>query len=144
MHAEDRESVQYAARECTADYVILPIPGKLTTLQQSQDLKAALDCFAHAQALQWWWISSTAALHSRRTRRGGACWRTPRRNNFLLFDGRLGHGVLDTLSGDLRMTLLVNWWHHKPLVRNNGQLWAILKAACIRMRDHLYLLVQSC
>lgn len=68
----------------------------------------------------------------------------PRRNNFLLFDGRLGHGVLDTLSGDLRMTLLVNWWHHKPLVRNNGQLWAILKAACIRMRDHLYLLVQSC
>lgn len=40
----------------------------------------------------------------------------PRRNNFLLFDGRLGHGVLDTLSGDLRMTLLINWWHHKPMV----------------------------
>ena len=40
----------------------------------------------------------------------------PRRNNFLMFDGRLGHGVLDTLSGGTRMTLLINWWQHKPMV----------------------------
>ena len=44
----------------------------------------------------------------------------PRKNNFLLFDSRLGHGVLDTLSEDLRMTLLINWWHHKPLVSRLG------------------------
>ena len=40
----------------------------------------------------------------------------PRKNNFLLFDSRLGHGVLDTLSEGLRMTVLINWWHHKPMV----------------------------
>jgi hypothetical protein len=40
----------------------------------------------------------------------------PRENSFLMFDGRLGHGVLDTLSGGTRMTLLINWWHHKPMV----------------------------
>lgn len=40
----------------------------------------------------------------------------PRKNNFLIFDSRLGHGVLDTLSGSTRMTLLINWWHHKPMV----------------------------
>ena len=52
----------------------------------------------------------------------------PRRNNFLLFDSRLGHGVLDTLSGDLRMTLLINWWHHKPMV---SLLLTVIMSACV-------------
>ena len=41
----------------------------------------------------------------------------PRQNSLLMFDGRLGHGVLDTLRGGTRMTLLINWWHHKPKVK---------------------------
>ena len=41
----------------------------------------------------------------------------PRQNSLLLFDGRLGHGVLNTLRGGARMTLLINWWHHKPKVK---------------------------
>ena len=40
----------------------------------------------------------------------------PQRNNFLVFDGGLGHGVLDGVSGDVRMTLLINWWTHRPQV----------------------------
>lgn len=42
----------------------------------------------------------------------------PRRNSLLMFDSRLGHGVLDTLCEDTRMTLLINWWHHKPKVKS--------------------------
>lgn len=51
----------------------------------------------------------------------------PRKNNFLMFDGRLGHGVLDTLSGGTRMTLLINWWQHKPMVRT---VWSIGMSGC--------------
>ena len=32
------------------------------------------------------------------------------------FDGRLGHGVLDSAAAGRRMTLLVNWWTAKPQV----------------------------
>lgn len=67
----------------------------------------------------------------------------PRRNNFLLFDGRLGHGVLDTLSGDLRMTLLVNWWHHKPLVRRTAWLQTFPHARCQCYVEVLRLLVST-
>lgn len=51
----------------------------------------------------------------------------PRKNNFLMFDGRLGHGVLDTLSGGTRMTLLINWWQHKPMVRT---VWSTGMSGC--------------
>ena len=34
----------------------------------------------------------------------------PKARTYLIFDGRLGHGVLDSLSGARRATLLVNWW----------------------------------
>ena len=48
----------------------------------------------------------------------------PRPNRFVVFDGRLTHGVLDannriptgrlTGAGELRLTLVVNWWHRRP------------------------------
>jgi hypothetical protein len=39
----------------------------------------------------------------------------PRTNSYCLFDGRLGHGVLDSGSTkEQRMTLLINWWQSKP------------------------------
>ena len=40
----------------------------------------------------------------------------PLKNNYVLFDGRLGHGVLDSTSAQPRMTLLINWWADKPQV----------------------------
>uniref|UniRef100_A0A1D2A7B2 Uncharacterized protein n=2 Tax=Auxenochlorella protothecoides TaxID=3075 RepID=A0A1D2A7B2_AUXPR len=39
----------------------------------------------------------------------------PLAGNYCLFDGALGHGVLD--AGDeaeMRATLLINWWQHRP------------------------------
>ncbi|KAH7619643.1 hypothetical protein Ndes2526B_g06625 [Nannochloris sp. 'desiccata'] len=38
----------------------------------------------------------------------------PRKNSYCLFDGRLGHGVLDTGCKKERITLLINWWQLKP------------------------------
>lgn len=39
----------------------------------------------------------------------------PIAGHYCIFDGRLGHGVLDSGEGaSLRATLLVNWWQHKP------------------------------
>ena len=38
----------------------------------------------------------------------------PRRGQFAVFDGCLGHGVLGSSSREQRVTLLVNWWSHKP------------------------------
>ena len=48
----------------------------------------------------------------------------PRPNRFVVFDGRLTHGVLDARNqipagrlqgeGELRLTLVVNWWHRRP------------------------------
>ena len=40
----------------------------------------------------------------------------PSAGNFLVFDGALGHGVLDSVSEEVRMTLLINWWDHQPEV----------------------------
>lgn len=40
----------------------------------------------------------------------------PCRNNYVLFDGRLGHGVLGSSSKKPRMTMLINWWAEKPQV----------------------------
>lgn len=40
----------------------------------------------------------------------------PRQGNLLLFDGTLGHGVLESVSKAERMTLLINWWTHQPQV----------------------------
>ena len=40
----------------------------------------------------------------------------PSRNNYVLFDGRLGHGVLGSSSQKPRMTMLINWWADKPQV----------------------------
>jgi hypothetical protein len=41
----------------------------------------------------------------------------PQAGLYALFDGRLGHGVLDSTSGSQRVTLLVNWWKEAPQVR---------------------------
>ena len=42
----------------------------------------------------------------------------PRRGQFAAFDGCLGHGVLGSSSSkEQRVTLLINWWSHKPHVR---------------------------
>lgn len=40
----------------------------------------------------------------------------PLAGSYCIFDGRLGHGVLDSFSGSRRATLLVNWWTHQPQV----------------------------
>ena len=40
----------------------------------------------------------------------------PSRNNYVLFDGKLGHGVLGSSSQKPRMTMLINWWAEKPQV----------------------------
>ena len=40
----------------------------------------------------------------------------PRRGQLAVFDGRLGHGVLGSSSREQRVTLLINWWAHKPQV----------------------------
>ena len=40
----------------------------------------------------------------------------PKRGHFAVFDGRLGHGVLGSSSREQRVTLLINWWLHKPQV----------------------------
>jgi hypothetical protein len=41
----------------------------------------------------------------------------PHEGNFLVFDGELGHGVLESAETSVRMTLLVNWWSKQPIVR---------------------------
>ena len=38
----------------------------------------------------------------------------PGSNSYCLFDGSLGHGVLDCGRQEERATLLVNWWKRKP------------------------------
>lgn len=38
----------------------------------------------------------------------------PLKGSYCLFDGRLGHGVLDSCSSTTRATLLVNWWTQWP------------------------------
>ena len=43
----------------------------------------------------------------------------PKRGHFAVFDGRLGHGVLGSCSQEQRVTLLINWWLHKPQVSCN-------------------------
>jgi hypothetical protein len=40
----------------------------------------------------------------------------PLKGSYCLFDGRLGHGVLDSGSSSIRATLLVNWWTSCPQV----------------------------
>ena len=42
----------------------------------------------------------------------------PYKNQYVLFDGRLGHGVLGSSSKQPRMTMLINWWADKPQVRS--------------------------
>ncbi len=40
----------------------------------------------------------------------------PTANSYCLFDGGLGHGVLDCGHDELRVTFLVNWWEQQPQV----------------------------
>ena len=42
----------------------------------------------------------------------------PYKNQYVLFDGRLGHGVLGSSSKQPRTTMLINWWADKPQVRS--------------------------
>mmetsp|Transcript_5884 Transcript_5884/g.20042 ORF Transcript_5884/g.20042 Transcript_5884/m.20042 type:complete len:127 (+) Transcript_5884:575-955(+) len=46
---------------------------------------------------------------ARRTLLAWPAWR-----QYLLFDGKLAHGVMNSSSHGLRMTLLINWWDHRP------------------------------
>ena len=41
----------------------------------------------------------------------------PYKNQYVLFDGRLGHGVLGSSCKQPRMTMLINWWAEKPQVQ---------------------------
>jgi hypothetical protein len=40
----------------------------------------------------------------------------PMKGTYCIFDGQLGHGVLDSCSSSIRATLLVNWWSRCPQV----------------------------
>lgn len=40
----------------------------------------------------------------------------PRRGSLAVFDGGLGHGVLDSPSQEKRVTMLINWWTYQPQV----------------------------
>ena len=42
----------------------------------------------------------------------------PYKNQYVLFDGRLGHGVLGSSSKQPRVTMLINWWTEKPQVHS--------------------------
>lgn len=44
----------------------------------------------------------------------------PRAAHYCVFDGALGHGVLDTCSQVQRVTFLVNWWRTRPQVWELG------------------------
>lgn len=49
----------------------------------------------------------------------------PYKNQYVLFDGRLGHGVLGSSSKQPRMTMLVNWWAEKPQVQSYTDTWSM-------------------
>ena len=40
----------------------------------------------------------------------------PLQNCLALFDGELGHGVLDSPAQGERVTMLINWWSYQPAV----------------------------
>lgn len=40
----------------------------------------------------------------------------PQRDNVLVFDGSLAHGVVHGPPSGTRMTLLINWWEQHPQV----------------------------
>ena len=40
----------------------------------------------------------------------------PLQNSLCIFDGRLGHGVLDSAAAGPRVTMLINWWTYQPQV----------------------------
>lgn len=52
----------------------------------------------------------------------------PYKNQYMLFDGRLGHGVLGSSSKQPRMTMLVNWWAEKPQVHSQADHNLVSKA----------------
>ena len=54
----------------------------------------------------------------------------PYKNQYVLFDGRLGHGVLGSSSKQPRVTMLINWWAEKP------QVHAKLTYACLSMAGY--------
>ena len=40
----------------------------------------------------------------------------PQRGTLAIFDGALGHGVLDSAAEGERITMLINWWKYQPAV----------------------------
>lgn len=54
-----------------------------------------------------------------------SCLVYPLAGSYCIFDGRLGHGVLDSFAGSERATLLVNWWSHQPQVWGGGSSWCL-------------------
>ena len=40
----------------------------------------------------------------------------PLQSSLCVFDGRLGHGVLDSAAAAPRVTMLINWWTYQPQV----------------------------
>jgi len=42
----------------------------------------------------------------------------PTAGKFCIFEGSLGHGVLDSSNSEKRATLLINWWTEQPQVNS--------------------------
>ena len=69
----------------------------------------------------------------------------PRPNRFVWFDGRLTHGVLDAENqlpgrgrpgaGELRLTLVMNWWRRRPVAVPSLQSTSHYRALRIRRRN---------
>jgi hypothetical protein len=60
-----------------------------------------------------------------------SCLVYPLAGSYCVFDGRLGHGVLDSFSKATRATVLVNWWTHQPRVR--ARVWRVCVACLLRL-----------
>jgi hypothetical protein len=52
--------------------------------------------------------------------------------HFLVFDGALAHGVLESCCQEDRMTILINWWAERPAVRFRKGFQHHVLLACMR------------
>ena len=58
--------------------------------------------------------NKTKSAYPERPERCAFIW--PQQNNLAVFDGALGHGVLDSAAKGERITMLINWWTYQPAV----------------------------
>lgn len=132
MHCSLQDAhVTHSSRESLrASQLVLQLAGAGNSgvLKESMAMRP-IDCLRLARTLRsqlhsLWLPGPTVVVDQQHCSSGGQ-GETPRRsllaypcqNSLLMFDGRLGHGVLDTLGDSTRMTLLINWWHHRPKVK---------------------------